>query len=79
MSNAPANEFGSKYRPLPVLMHAKNVTAYLWRLFRVCIAATASELRERARQRAECNPAMTDESFGRLHRDVLKIEARRFL
>ena len=79
MSNAPANASGSKYRPQSVLMSAKNVTGYLWHLFRVRIAATTSELRERALRRAERPPAMTDRSFGRLHRDVLKIEARRVL
>jgi len=79
MSDASANEFGSKYRPLSVLIPTRNATACVWRLFRVCLAATASKLRERALQRAERHSPMTARSFGRLHRDVLKIEARRFL
>jgi len=79
MNNAPANELGSTYRPLSVPVPAKNATACLCRLFRVCIAAAVSELRERAPQRAERHTSMTDRSFRRLHRDVLKIEARRLL
>jgi len=79
MSNAPANELGSTHRPLSVLMPARDRTACLWRLFRVCIADAASELRERAVQRAERRSAAADSSFARLHRDVLKIEARRLL
>jgi hypothetical protein len=78
MSNAPANEFGSTYRPLSVLMPARDLAFRLWRVLPACITA-AGELRERALQRAECHPAMADSSFSRLHRDVMKIEARRLL
>jgi hypothetical protein len=79
MSNAPANQLGSTHRPLSLLMPARDLTAYLWRLFRIWIAAIVGEHRERALWRAERHPAMMDRSFGRLHRDVLKIEARRVL
>jgi hypothetical protein len=79
MRNAPANEFGSTYRPLSVPLPVRGLTAYLWRLFRVCIATTASQLRERALQRADRHSAMADRSFSRLHGDVLTIEARRLL
>ena len=77
MSNAPANEFGSTYRPLSV--PAKDLVFRLWRILRACIAAAAGELRERALQRAECRSTMPDSSFSPLHRDVMKIEARRLL
>jgi len=79
MSDTPATEFGARYRRLSVLMPARDLTACLWRLFRIFIGDTASELRERAVQRAERRSAVADGSFGRLHRDVLKIEARRLL
>jgi hypothetical protein len=79
MSNAPANEFGSTYRPLSVLMSVRDLAFRLWRLLRACIAAAAGELRERALRRAECHSTMADGSFSRLHRDVMKIEARRLL
>jgi hypothetical protein len=79
MSNAPANEFGSTYRPLCVLMPARNLTFRLWRILLACIVAAAGELRERALQRAEYHSATVDSSFGRLHRDVTNIEARRLL
>jgi hypothetical protein len=79
MSNAPANEFGSTYRPPSVLMPARDLAFRLWHLLRACIAAAAGELRERALQRAECRSAMADSSFSPLHRDVMKIEARRLL
>ena len=76
MSNAPANEFGS---PLSVLMLARDLTTSLRRPVRAWIAAAAGELRERALQRAERHSAMADSSSSQLHRDVLKIEARRLL
>ena len=76
MSNAPAKEFGS---PPSVLMLARDLMASLRRLVRAWIADAAEELRERALQRAERHSAMADSSFSRLHRDVLKIEARRLL
>jgi hypothetical protein len=79
MSNAPANEFGSTYRPLFVRMPERDLAFRLWRILGACIAAAAGELRERALQRAECHSAMADSSFSRLHRDVMKIEARRLL
>ena len=79
MSNAPANEFESTDRSLSVLMPARGLAFRLWHLLRACIAATAGALRERALQRAECHSAMADSSFSRLHRDVMKIEARRLL
>jgi hypothetical protein len=63
MSNAPANAFGSTYRPLSVLMPARVLAFRLWRLLRACVAAAAGELRERALQRAECHSAMADSSF----------------
>ena len=74
MSNAPANEFGSTHRPLSVLVLALR----LWRILCAYIAA-AAELRERALQWAASHSAMADSSFNRLHRDVMKIEARRLL
>ena len=77
MSNAP--EFGSRYRPLFVRMPARDLAFRLGRILRACIAAAAGKLRERALQRAECHSAMADSSFSRLHRDVMKIEARRLL
>jgi hypothetical protein len=79
MSNAPANEFGSTYRPLSVLMPPRDLAFRLWRLLRACIAAAAGELRERALQQGERHSTMADSSFSRLHRDVMKIEARRWL
>jgi hypothetical protein len=79
MSNAPANEFGSPYRPLSVLMPARYLAFRLWRILRARIAAAAGALRERALQRAEYHSATVDSSFSRLHRDVMKIEARRLL
>jgi len=79
MSNAPANEFGSTVRTLSVLVPARDLVFRLWRTLRACIAAAAGELRERAMQRAECHSAMADSSLSRLHRDVMKIEARRLL
>jgi hypothetical protein len=79
MSNAPANEFGSTYRPLSFLLPARDLAFRLWRLLCACIAAAAGQLRERALKRAECHSAMADSSFSRLHRDVMKIEARRLL
>ena len=69
MSNAPANEFGSTYRPLSVLMPARDLAFRLCRILRACIAAAAGELRERALQRAEYHSATVDSSFSRLHRD----------
>ena len=78
MSNAPANEFGSTYRALSVIP-ARDLAFRLWRLLCACIAAAAGQLRERALKRAECHSAMADSSFSRLHRDVMKIEARRLL
>ena len=79
MSNAPANEFGSTYRPLSVLMPATDLAFRLWCLLRTYIAVTAAELRRRARQRAECRSVMADSSFSPLRRDVMKVEARRLL
>ena len=79
MSNAPANEFGSTYRPLSVLMPARYLAFRLWRNFRSCIVAAAGELRERALRRAKYHSATVDNSFSRMHRDVMKIEARRLL
>ena len=79
MSNAPANEFGSTYRPLSVLMPARDLAFRLWRILRACITSAAGELRECALQRAECHSAMADSSFSRLHRDVMKAEVRRLL
>jgi len=79
MSNAPVNEFGSTYRRLSVVLPVRHLTAPLWRLFRVWVATTASQLRERTLRRAERHSATTDRSFSRLHRNVLKIEARRLL
>ena len=78
MSDAPANELGSTYRPQSVLMPARDLAFRFWRVLRACIAA-AGELRERALQRIECQSAMADGSFSRLHRDVMKIRARRLL
>ena len=79
MSNAPANEFESTYRPVFVRMPASNLAFRLWRILRTRIAAAAGEFRERALQRAERYSAMSDSSFSRLHCDVMKIEARRLL
>ena len=79
MSDAPANEFGSTYRPLSVLMPARDLALRLWRLLRACTEVAAKKLRERALRRAECHSVMADSSFGRLHQDVMKIEARRLL
>lgn len=79
MSNAPANEFGSTYRPPSIPMFGRDLAFRLWRILRACIASAAGELRERAPQRAECRSVMVDSSFSPLHRDVMKIEARRLL
>jgi len=59
-------------------MPTRDLAFRLWRILRACIAA-AAELRERALQRATCHSAMADSSFNQLHRDVMKIEARRLL
>ena len=77
--SAPANEFKSTHRSLSVLMPTRNLAFRLWRILHACIAAAAGEVRERALQRAERHSAMPDSSFSRLHRDVMKIEARRLL
>jgi len=77
MSNAPANEFGSTYRSLSVLMPARDLAFRLSRILRTCISAAAGELRECALQRAEYHSVTVDSSFSRLHPDVMKIEARR--
>jgi len=78
MSNAPASEFGSTDRPLSVLAPARDLALRLWRILGASIAA-APDLHERALRRAELHSAMADTSFSRLHRDVMKIEARRLL
>ncbi|HTO83289.1 MAG TPA: hypothetical protein VMQ73_13685 [Methylomirabilota bacterium] len=79
MSNAPINEYGSTVRTLSVLAPARDFVFRLWRALRACIAAAASELHERAVPRAEHHSAMADSSLSRLHRNVMKIEARRLL
>jgi hypothetical protein len=79
MSNAPVNDFGSTHRPLSVRVPARDLALRLWRIFRAYVAAAAADLRKRALQRAECHSAMADSSFNQLHRDVMKIEARRLL
>jgi hypothetical protein len=79
MSNAPANDFESTYRPPSALLPAKDLTVRLLRLVRVCIATAADELREHALRRAEQPLPRADASFDRFHRDVLRVEARRLL
>jgi hypothetical protein len=79
MNDAPANEFGSTQQPPSVLMPTRDLAFRLWRILHACIAVDADEMRKRALQQAERHSAMPDSSFSRLHRDVMKIEARRLL
>ena len=82
MSNAPARAFGSTPRPLSGLIRPKGLTVRVWRLASVVIEAAAVALRRRALRRAERQAAISalaDRSFSRLHPDVMRVEARRFL